>query len=437
LKNAALLQCVYVAYRKTAVNPLFMQHPGELSIKNYTYDLPEDRIALHPLAQRDASKLLVYQGGKISETVFSYLSQVVPRGALLVFNNTRVVPARLLFQKATGGHVEIFALEPVIGEVAAAMAQTTAISYTCLVKKAVKWKEGTLTKVREIGGTRYQLQAEQLEKSSDAYHIRFHWQPEALSFAEVLQLFGEVPIPPYLHRPAEKEDEERYQTIFARYNGSVAAPTAGLHFTDAVLQSLTQTEVELAYTTLHVGAGTFKPVKAETLAGHDMHTEWITVEKTLLERLLSKERVIAVGTTSLRTLESLYWLGLKTLAHPAILPEELHLGQWEVYEKEWLQADTNTALKALLQWMEKQQMNQFSTQTQILIAPGYQFKICQGLITNFHQPQSTLLLLIAALIGNDWRQVYDYALQHGFRFLSYGDSSLLMSNEQGAMNNEQ
>ncbi len=404
-----------------------MPDSKELSIADYTYHLPEEHIALYPLLQRDEARLLIYENGQIRESVFTHLAEYLPEQALLVFNNTRVIQARLLFQKGTGSTIEIFTLEPLhAANMAIALQQTGTIDYLCLVKGAAKWKSGLLEKPVILRGESFLLQAELIEKKTDAFHIRLSWQPSTLSFAEVLQAFGEMPIPPYLHRPAESLDAERYQTIYASQQGSVAAPTAGLHFTEAVLQSLQHKNITTAYTTLHVGAGTFKPVKAQTLGEHDMHAEWIIVEKSLLEKLLQPHPVIPVGTTSLRTLESLYWLGLKTLLHPQLHADDLHLSQWEVYEDSWPEnAPVAVAIAAFIRWMDNRELTQFITRTQILIAPGYRFRICNRLITNFHQPQSTLLLLIAALIGDNWKNVYDYALKNGFRFLSYGDSCYL------------
>lgn len=406
-----------------------MPAPTDLKISDYTYSLPDETVALHPLPQRDASKLLVYQQGQIKDVIFSSISGFLPQGSLLVFNDTKVIPARLLLQKDTGGQIEIFVLEMASGEMASAMAQHGVMECLCLVKKAAKWKSGTLKKQLQHDTTQTILEATLITKEADAFRIRFNWQPALLTFAEILQAFGEIPIPPYLHRKADEADAERYQTIYARHDGSVAAPTAGLHFTDAVMQSLTEKNIATAYTTLHVGAGTFKPVKSDTIGGHEMHAEWIHVEKELIENLLQYNTTIPVGTTSLRTLESLYWLGLKTIINPTIQIKDLQLSQWEVYQTAWPDAAVNTALQALLNWMNRNNLQQLVAQTQILIAPGYSFKIAKGLITNFHQPQSTLLLLIAALVGDQWKAIYNHALQNKYRFLSYGDSSLLMNKE--------
>lgn len=419
--NIALLPHLPTFTHLNLVSPL-MPAPTNLKISDYTYQLPDEKIALYPLQQRDASKLLVFKNEEIKDACFSSLTTYLPKDSLLVFNNTRVIPARLLLQKETGGQIEIFVLEATSGEIATAMSQQGGIECLCLVKGAAKWKSGTLKKT--LSNENF-LEATLIAREAEAFRIQFSWQPAQLSFAEVLYAFGEMPIPPYLHRNAEAEDAERYQTIYARYNGSVAAPTAGLHFTDAVMQSLTEKNIATAYTTLHVGAGTFKPVKSDMIGDHEMHAEWINVEQELVEKLIHYDTVIPVGTTSLRTLESLYWLGLKIIVNPIIPIKELQLLQWEVYETSWPEADAKAALQALLQWMKKNGLQQLVTKTQILIAPGYSFKIIKGLITNFHQPQSTLLLLIAALVGDKWKAIYDHALQNDYRFLSYGDSSFL------------
>jgi S-adenosylmethionine:tRNA ribosyltransferase-isomerase len=406
-------------------------HPSEQSISNFTYVLPDDRIARYPLEQRDASKLLLYKKGEISQDSFSNIDAHIPQGSLLVFNNSRVMEARLLFQKETGGIIEIFALEPheQYPDITSAMNTCSPIRYKCLVGGAGKWKRGmVLHKTVQKGDAAVTIAARISDRRPDCFVIDFDWQPADLPFAEVLHALGQMPIPPYLHREAEPADNERYQTIYAKEEGSVAAPTAGLHFTPAVFEKLQARQIGLAYLTLHVGAGTFMPVKSTTMAGHQMHAEFMDVDAGLLRRLgEEKGIVIPVGTTSMRTLESLYWMGLKTFLNPAIPLSELEISQWEAYENTSVSGvSAGEALGALVQWMEARQMQRLIVKTQILIAPGYRFRICKGLITNFHQPQSTLLLLVAAMLGNDWKKVYDYALQHEFRFLSYGDSSLLI-----------
>jgi S-adenosylmethionine:tRNA ribosyltransferase-isomerase len=406
-------------------------HPKDISISDYTYDLPDQRIARYPLEERDASKLLLCKKGHISETRFRQLADFVPAQSLLVFNNSKVVEARLLFEKATGGIIEIFALEPheQYADITTAMNVTGSIQYKCMVGGASKWKHGmVLQKQSHISDGRViTVSASIAEKRSDCFVIRFEWQPASLAFAQILHVLGEIPIPPYLQRQAEASDQTRYQTIYAKNDGSVAAPTAGLHFTQPVFEALQQKQIDRAFTTLHVGAGTFKPVKASTMAGHEMHAEFMEIDTALLRQLLQYSSVIPVGTTSMRTLESIYWMGVKAWHNQAIALTDLEIKQWEVYDElADKTVERNEALQALLHWMEHRNMGQLIVKTSIIIAPGYTFRICDGLITNFHQPNSTLLLLVAALIGPDWKAVYAYALENDFRFLSYGDSSLLL-----------
>ena len=408
-----------------------MLNPGKISIKDYTYSLPEDRIAHYPLPERDESKLLIYKESKISKDIFRNIASHIPDKSLLIFNNTRVVEARLLFQKLTGGIIEIFCLEPhqQYADITTAMLQKGKVWWQCLVGGAAKWKAGQILekKIRSVN-QEITLHAGFVEKKDDAFTIELSWSPATLSFAEVLHHAGAIPLPPYIKRAPEKSDKERYQTVYADADGSVAAPTAGLHFTNLIFGNLKEKNVQADYVTLHVGAGTFKPVKSETMQEHTMHAEWIDVHKTTIENILQNldNNIIAVGTTSLRTIERLYWLGVKKRQETGVDSQEQHeLLQWEPYELAEKNMLVKDALQGLLDWMNKNSMNRFMTKTQILIAPGYEFKIVKGLITNFHQPQSTLLLLVAALIGEDWKKVYDYALQHDFRFLSYGDGSLL------------
>lgn len=405
-------------------------HPGNISIESFRYHLPEDRIAQFPVPNRDGAKLLVYKAGNIGETTYVNIANVLPPGALLVFNNSRVVKARLLFQKPTGGVIEIFALEPSdqYADITTAMNQTGRITYKCLVGGAAKWKRGmVLQKQIEDNGISVIIEARVINRKPDCFEVELSWTPVALSFAAILHLAGQMPIPPYLHRNAEPSDAERYQTVYAKADGSVAAPTAGLHFTPNLLNDLTNHGFSLAYTTLHVGAGTFMPVKSETMQGHEMHAEFLEADIELMKSVADAAVVIPVGTTAMRTLESMYRMGCKVLKNKEITIQELEMQQWEVYEilseKPFAKKD---ALMALVQWLEERNQKQLIIKTRILIAPGYQFGICNGLITNFHQPQSTLLLLVSALIGDDWHKVYDYALQNNFRFLSYGDGSLLI-----------
>lgn len=405
-----------------------IQDPRTLRIADYTYDLPDERIAAFPLPQRDQSKLLVYREGQIQSETFSSIPDFIPEGALLVLNTAKVVRARMFFQKPSGGKIELFCLEPDsrYGDITRAMAQTGSVYWQCLVGGAAKWKAGTFLQLQSAG---LNLQAEMIERQEGYFLIRFQWTPEEKSFAEVLQLAGRVPLPPYIKREAGVSDEERYQSMFAAQEGSVAAPTASLHFTPEVMSALEARNVQFARLTLHVGAGTFMPVKSDTAGGHAMHREEIEVDLQLLRQLRDGNRkpVIAAGTTALRSLESIYWLGLKIHSNPKIHVSELQVGQWEPYETDSA-VILDTALDALIQWMQSKQIERLVTRTGIMIAPGYRFRIADALITNFHQPQSTLLLLVAALVGDDWRKIYDFALQNDFRFLSYGDSSLLWLN---------
>ncbi|WP_462252606.1 S-adenosylmethionine:tRNA ribosyltransferase-isomerase [Ferruginibacter sp.] len=404
-------------------------HPKNLSINNFTYHLPDEKIALHPLQQRDDSKLLIYKKGSLHQDVYKNIHEHLPQNSLLIFNNTKVIQARILFTKPTGGIIEIFCLEPyeAINDYASIMSKKEKVKWKCMIGGASKWKEGDLEKQFAIGNGQWAIKAKLIEKIADAYVVEFSWAPVELSFAEILEECGNIPLPPYIKRKPETEDKERYQTIYAEYKGSVAAPTAGLHFTDTIFSSLQTKNISAGFVTLHVGAGTFKPVKAAIMQEHEMHAEWIDVAIETIENLIANlsNTVVAVGTTSLRTLESLYWLGVKAFLHPSL--QQLQITQWEVYDE--LSGNENItaqeALLALINWLQKNNLDKLFTQTQILIAPGYQFKIAKAIITNFHQPQSTLLLLVAAAVGDDWRKIYNYALENDFRFLSYGDGSLL------------
>ncbi|RXK81216.1 S-adenosylmethionine:tRNA ribosyltransferase-isomerase [Filimonas effusa] len=416
-----------------------MTHPKHLTIQDFTYHLPEDRIARYPLPTRDESKLLVYRNGEITEHRYRTLDEHIPAGSLLVFNNTKVVEARLLFQKATGGVIELFCLEPAEAtDITTAMTTTGEVRWKCLVGGAKKWKEEPLVKTIGNNGQPFQLTVHKEEKINDYFIVRFQWDAASLNFADVLHAAGVMPLPPYLNRKAEAADQERYQTIYARHDGSVAAPTAGLHFTPALLEKLAAKQVSTAFVTLHVSAGTFKPVKADTMDAHDMHSEFIEVNAAFIETIIKQlpAPVITVGTTSLRTLESLYWMGVKVkaardkqLSFTNISVQHLEVHQWDAYELP-RDIDAATALNELLLWMQAHDLPVLTARTQIMIAPGYQLRIAQALITNFHQPQSTLLLLVAAIIGMDWRKVYDYAMTHDFRFLSYGDGSLLWNSNK-------
>ena len=402
-----------------------MTDPKKISILDYTYDLPAERIALHPLAERDASKLLVYKNGNIREDIYKNIAEHLPAESLLIFNNTRVIKARIRFQKSSGGVIEIFLLEPFQADYTSTLSAIKKTTWKCMIGGVSKWKEGELN--WESGVKSLELKATLLEKLDDAYVVQFSWTPDDLSFAEVLEQAGDIPLPPYIKRKTETADTERYQTIYAKDEGSVAAPTAGLHFTPAIFSKLTAKNIQTDFVTLHVGAGTFKPVKAATMQDHEMHAEWIDVSAAMIKNLVEQidKTVVAVGTTSLRTLESLYWMGVKANLNPAI--EQLQINQWEVYEEPLTNSSLSAkeALSSLLNWMKVNNRDRLFTQSQILIAPGYHFKIAKAIITNFHQPQSTLLLLVSAAIGGDWKKKYAYAMQNNFRFLSYGDGSLL------------
>ncbi len=408
-----------------------MTDPQHIRIADYNYPLPDHRIAKYPKAVRDESKLLLYRQGEISEDVFHHLPQYLPAGELLVFNNTKVIQARLHFHKSTGALIEVFCLEPHTPlDYQVNFASTRQVSWTCLVGNLKKWKGGKLERPIQVGQKQLTLTAERRGLSGTGHEVVFSWQDDTVTFAEVLEAIGELPIPPYLNRDTEPADLRTYQTVYSKVKGSVAAPTAGLHFTERVLSELDNKGIERNEITLHVGAGTFKPVKADEIGGHAMHAEWIAVKRESIERLLAHNaRCIAVGTTSVRTLESLYYIGILTHDHPDATPDDLHVPQWMPYELEASGRQLPTAresLQALLDYMVRHELPVLHTATQIIIAPGYHYHIVRGIVTNFHQPQSTLLLLVSALVGNDWRRIYDYALSHDFRFLSYGDSSLLL-----------
>ena len=410
-------------------------HPKNLSISEFTYDLPDERVAKYPLEERDKSKLLVYRNTEITESSYSNLDEFLPEKSLLIFNNTKVVEARLLFQKQTGGVIEVFCLEPddKYPDITTAMLQREKVTWKCLIGGASKWKRGMLLKkVINRAEGEVLLEAAIVDRLSDCFIIELTWQPGELPFAEVLHVAGFIPLPPYLHRDAEETDKTRYQTIYAKSDGSVAAPTAGLHFTDAVFEKLSEKNIQKEFVTLHVGAGTFKPVKSERLDEHEMHSEFIEISSDAIQNLInySDKTIVAVGTTSLRTIESLYWMGVKLMTRPNATIDEISVRQWDPYEIENDNISTEKALKTLYGWMTQNQLTRVITKTQILIAPGYYLKVAKGIITNFHQPQSTLLLLIAAIVGNDWKRIYDYALNNDFRFLSYGDGCLLWQSQQ-------
>lgn len=400
----------------------------QIRIEDYDYPLPDERIAKFPLAKRDESKLLLYKDGQVSESVFKHIADYLTEGSLLVYNNTRVIQARLLFQKATGARIEVFCLEPAEPhDYALIFQQTERCSWICLVGNLKKWKEGILTKKVTVQGEEVTLSAEKKESHGDSHRIEFTWDNPKYTFADLLDAAGVLPIPPYLHRETEKSDLVTYQTVYSKIKGSVAAPTAGLHFTPEVLADVDAHGIGREEVTLHVGAGTFKPVKSETIEGHEMHTEFISVRRSSIERIQKNlGKIIAVGTTSVRTLESLYYIGVKLASHPDATSEELVVNQWMPYEEANNQIPVADALQLILDYLDRHQADKLVTATQIIIAPGYEFKVVRGIITNFHQPKSTLLLLISAFVKGNWRTIYDYALSHDFRFLSYGDSSLLL-----------
>ena len=399
-----------------------------IHISDYNYPLPDDRIAKFPIDRRDHSKLLIYNRGEVSEDKFYNLHDYLPKGSLMVFNNTRVIQARIHFRKETGALIEVFLLEPAAPSDYEQMFQTTSrCEWLCLVGNLKKWKGGSLLRVFDINGKHVVLTATRIKEAGTSQRVGFSWDNAAVSFAEILDAVGELPIPPYLNRDTQESDKTTYQTVYSKIKGSVAAPTAGLHFTNDVLKSLDDAGKDREEVTLHVGAGTFKPVKSEEIEGHEMHTEYICVHKGTLEKLLQHDCcAIAVGTTSVRTLESLYYMGVKLQKNPNLTEDELHVNQWQPYDDNDSDITPKEAIANILNYLNTNELETLHSSTQIIIAPGYEYKIVKMLVTNFHQPQSTLLLLVSAFVHGDWRKIYDYALAHDFRFLSYGDSSLLI-----------
>lgn len=411
-----------------------MNDPKQIHIADYDYPLPDERIAKYPKVVRDESKLLLYRAGEIGEDVFRGLPAHLPAGALMVFNNTKVIQARLHFHKSTGALIEVFCLEPhTPRDYQQNFAATRRVTWTCLVGNLKKWKEGRLEREISVGGRKITLTAARVGVSGTGHEVVFDWGDDNVAFSEVLEAIGELPIPPYLNRATEESDLRTYQTVYSKIKGSVAAPTAGLHFTDAVLAALDAKGVEREEITLHVGAGTFKPVKSEEIGGHAMHSEWIAVRRETIARLLAHGgQCVAVGTTSVRTLESLYYIGVLLRRNPAATQDDLHVPQWLPYEyaaESGEKLTTEEALSEVGAYLDRNALPVLHTSTQIIIAPGYEYHIVRAIVTNFHQPKSTLLLLVSAFIGEDWHRVYRYALEHDFRFLSYGDSSLLMREE--------
>lgn len=404
-----------------------MEETKHIKISDYNYPLPDERIAKFPLPVRDQSKLLVYRHGEVSETRFTSLPDYLEAGELMIFNNTKVIQARLHFRKETGALIEIFCLEPIQpNDYVLNFQQTSHAAWLCMIGNLKKWKEGSLHKEMNVKGHAITLTATRGECRGTSHWVDFTWDNPEITFADILEVFGELPIPPYLNRETQESDKETYQTVYSKIKGSVAAPTAGLHFTERVLQALRDKGVDLEEVTLHVGAGTFKPVKSKEIEGHEMHTEYISVNRQTIEKLIAHGgKAIAVGTTSVRTLESLYYIGVTIASHPDAGQEELHVRQWQPYETHPTMT-TVESLQQILDYMKRHELEALHTSTQIIIAPGYTYHIVQKMVTNFHQPQSTLLLLVSAFVKGDWRTIYDYALGHDFRFLSYGDSSLLI-----------
>jgi S-adenosylmethionine:tRNA ribosyltransferase-isomerase len=410
----------------------------DIKIQDYTYVLPDERIAKFPLQERDASKLLIHNKGNLSKSTYRHIAAHIPADSCIFFNNTKVIPARLLFKRATGATIEVFCLEPTT-ELASSMKQQGSAEWKCVVGNAKKWKKGEVLRLYTEGGG-IEIKAEIVTRNQDVFIVQFTWQPPSYTFSEILTLIGQVPLPPYLNRTVKASDKERYQTIYAHFEGSVAAPTAGLHFTDTIFDDFKQKNIQPQYVTLHVGAGTFKPVKSEVIGEHDMHAEYFDVTLETLKILLSsaksrtdagreglgKKNIVAVGTTTLRTLESLYLMGCKLSLNPQLTLDEAAIQQWDAYNPAFETITQETAFEALIQKLEAQKIERIVAKTQLLIAPPYRIRTINALVTNFHQPQSTLLLLVAAFVGDDWRMVYDYALAHDFRFLSYGDGCLLI-----------
>lgn len=400
----------------------------DIQIKDFNYPLDDERIAKHPLAEREKCKLLFYQNKQIKDLHFYDIPDLLPENSMLVYNNTRVINARLRFQKPNGGAtIEIFCLEPISPLDYAQVFQTNGeCRWLCFVGNSKRWKTGSLTQDVKVSGITVTISATRGQQLGNAFEIIFNWNNENVTFASLLEAIGEIPIPPYLNRKTEESDSEDYQTVYSHIEGSVAAPTAGLHFTDEVLAECDKRGITRRELTLHVGAGTFQPVKSENIGEHAMHTEFISVERSLLEELIKAEgNVVAVGTTSVRTLESLYYIGITLLENPDADENELRVKQWAPYEKEH-STSTKDALQAIIDYIDKQGLDKYIGSTQIMIAPSFKFRIIKGMITNFHQPQSTLLLLVSAFVDGNWNEIYDYALSHDYRFLSYGDSSLLL-----------
>ncbi|MCA6437238.1 MAG: S-adenosylmethionine:tRNA ribosyltransferase-isomerase [Bacteroidetes bacterium] len=401
-------------------------NPKNIAIRDLDYDLPFEKIATKPLSKRDESKLLVYKNGKLTDDIFINAHHHLPKKTFIVFNNTKVVHARILFKTETGAFIELFCLEPYASksEITSAMLKNESVEWLCLVGNLKKWKTTHLT-LTQNGIT---ISAEKISKIDNHVAVKLSWEPKELSFAEILNKTGILPIPPYFKRETEKIDLERYQTLYASIEGSVAAPTAGLHFTNSVFDKLKSIDANINYVTLHVGAGTFMPVKSNTLENHVMHSEWMEVDVSLIKKLQSESFIVAVGTTSLRTLETLYWMGIKCTFYNPKSINDLEVMQWDPYELEGA-LSYQDSLNNLVSWMHSHNLSRLVCRTSLLIAPPYQLKIVKAIFTNFHQPQSTLLALVSAIVGENWKKIYNHALNNSYRFLSYGDSSLLFKSE--------
>ncbi len=407
-----------------------MSDHKNINISDYNYFLPQERIAKFPLETRDASKLVICKNGKVWQSDFVKIDEYLPENTFLVFNETKVIQARMIFRKSTGASIEVFILEAVepVSEIQSAFQQTSGVVWKCFVGNSKRWKSGVLEKEFAHNGKNCKINIERIERSGNSSLVKFIWHPEDITFSEIIEKAGLVPLPPYLNREAVNSDKERYQTVYAKNEGSVAAPTAGLHFTDNVFKKLKNKNISFEKINLHVGAGTFKPVIAEKISGHIMHFEKISIDISLIKKLLKNidGNIIPVGTTSVRTLESLYWYGVKLIVDKQN-EKTLFIEQWDPYNKKYdIDLPAKEVLNYLIEFMEKNNLAEISGSTQLMIVPGYKYRIIKGMITNFHQPQSTLLLLVAAFIGNDWKKVYNYALENDFRFLSYGDSCLFL-----------
>jgi S-adenosylmethionine:tRNA ribosyltransferase-isomerase len=404
-----------------------MDQVHNISTQDYNYTLPEENIAIYGLKNRDDSRLLTWKNGTIEDHNFQHLPDLLPKNAMLVFNNTQVINARLFFNKSTGAKIELFCLEPIApNDYALSFSQNQSCRWKCLVGNLKRWRDEILVQTVQHAGSTFSFSAKKIQTlPNNAFEIEFQWDNPGVTFGQILEYTGNLPIPPYLNRESEEADLTRYQTVYAKVKGSVAAPTAGLHFTPSIFEALKKGGINCREITLHVGAGTFQPVKTETIGGHTMHAEQFTISKEFVAELTTYQGpIIAVGTTAVRTLESLYFLGCMILNNPQIKKEELNVQQWDPYQKGAHRPTAKEAFQALLNYLQINHLDNLNCSTQIIIAPGYTFNVITGMITNFHQPQSTLLLLIAAFLGDDWKKIYHHALSKEYRFLSFGDSNL-------------